>query len=274
MGKQTGKKIEEGAIVGHIHALSVAGSYKSLQFPKVRNILYEEFVSDRFLWNEPKKLMNYVSTVLRSDAGRVWMIGNTITKINPYYREFQLTGFGKMKPGQIDIYDQTWTDDGGIQHNSRICVHIPNVTKKNTGIKGMFFGSAAGMIAGQRWDSDEQPHLEKNVREYDKLYQMVFDFDTNATYLMTLLQDKKKPDHVLWYVEPKTTPLQDNTRIISPRFNEKAGSLYTQRFTPISQREAKAFRLLDYGRIAYSDNLTGTEFKRALRMARIPEGGE
>lgn len=274
LGKRAGKKIEEGKVVGHIHALSVAPSYKSLQFPNVRNILYEEFVSDRFLWDEPRKLMNYVSTILRSNVGQVWLVGNTITRINPYFREWQLTGFHKMKPGQIDVYDQPFTDDGGVVHNVRVCVHIPNVTAKSKGIKGMFFGTAAGMIAGQKWDSKEQPHLEKNVREYDTLYEMVFDFDYNATYYMRLLQDRNRPDHVMWYVEPKTTKLQPGTRLISPRFNESAGCLYTSRFTPISQRELRAFRLLDYGRIAYSDNLTGTEFQRALRMARTPETGE
>lgn len=268
LANKHGNKIDKGPVIGYIHALSVQSSYKSLQFPNVTSIIFEEFVSDRFLFQEPQKLQQYVSTVLRSDIGRVWLIGNTITRINPYAREYQLTGFNKMKPGQVDIYDYTYTLDDGTETTTRIAVHIPNITKKASGIKGMFFGTSAAMIQGQQWDRQEQPHLQDDYAKYSKIYEIVFDYEANATFLMQLLQHKDHPDRVLWYVQPKTTKLQKHTRIISPRLVEGAGALYTNRFTPISQKESKAFRLLDMGRIAYSDNLTGTEFLRALKMAR------
>lgn len=268
-------KIEKGPLIGYIHALSVAPSYKSLQFPRVKTIIFEEMVTDRaYLYDEGRKLMNYVSTVLRSNDGRVFMIGNTITRLNPYFRDWQLTNFNKMKPGQIDIYDHTYTDDAGMESKTRILVHIPNVTGKSKGIKGMFFGSAADMIAGQKWDTKEQPRLQSPIEEYTVLYRIVFDFDINACYMLDLMQHKKHPERVLWYVQPKTTELLDNTRIISPRLFESAGELYTNDFIPINQQEQRAFDLLRKGRIAYSDNLTGTEFQRALRMSRIKDRGE
>lgn len=268
-------KIEESERIAHVHALSVARSYKSIQFPKVHNILYEEFVTDSaYLYDEPKKLMNYVSTIFRRRNGRVFLVGNTITRLNPYFREWQLTNFNKMVPGQVDIYDHKWTDENGTESNTRILLHIPDVTGKQ-GIKGMFFGSAANMIAGQKWDSNEQPHLMGRVREYNTIYQLVFYYDDNASFLMRLLQHRTQPDRVLWYVEPKTTGILDGTRLISPvRFFEKFGGLYTDRFRPISTPERKAFDILNNGRITYSDNLTGTEFQRALRMMRIRDQGE
>ena len=266
-------KLTAGPVVGHIHALSVATSYKSLQFPNVRNILFEEMVTDRaYLYDEPRKLFNHVSTCLRGSQGRVFMIGNTITRLNPYFREWQLVNFNKMVPGQVDIYDHKYTNDAGEESNTRILLHIPNVTGKSGGVKGMFFGQAAGMIAGQKWDSREQPHLQEPINDYDIIYSMVYDYDVNACFLMQLLQSKKHPERCLWYVSPKTTPLQPDTRVISPRFNEIAGPLYTEGFQPIHERERTAFQLINMGRVAYSDNLTGTEFKRALRMARVKEG--
>ena len=267
LATRNGKKVEEGPMIGYIHALSVASSYKSLQFPDVGSIIYEEFVSDRYIYSEPRKLLNYVSTVLRGENKVVWLIGNTITKINPYFREFELTGFNKIKPGEVQIYDQHYTLEDGTATTSRVIVHIPDIKKKGSGIKSMFFGSAAHMIAGQQWDVEEQPHLMDKRSEYHAMYELVFDYDNNARYLMTLLQSHKDPNRVLWYVEPKTTPLQPNTRVICPRLIEQAGALYTARFSPINERERYAFKLLDYGRIAYSDNLTGTEFKRALEMS-------
>ena len=269
-------KVEQGPLIGHIHALSVAPSYKSLQFPRVSTIIYEEMVTDKaYLYDEPRKLLNYVSSIFRSRQGRVFMIGNTITRLNPYFREWGLTNFNKMLPGQVDVYDHTYTNDAGEESQTRIVVHIPNVTGKNKGsIKGMFFGSAAGMIAGQKWDTREQPHLLGEVGEYDILYEIVYDYDINAKFLMQLVQSKTHPERVLWYVTPKTTPTKANTRIISPRLDESAGPLYTKDFTAISDRERQALQLLTYGRIAYGDNLTGTEFQRALRMSKIKDTGE
>jgi len=268
LARKEGKNIVKGDAIGYIHALSVQSSYKSLQFPDVTNIIFEEMVSDRFLYNEPRILMNYVSTVLRSDIGRVWMIGNTITRINPYFREFQLTGFSKMKPGQVDVYDHTYTNDDGTESTTRIVVHIPNITNKGASVKGMFFGSSAGMISGQHWDSREMPHLQDKIGMYETMYEIIFDYDINATYYMRLLQHRQHPERVLWYVEPKTTELKPGIRVISPRLREDYGPYYTNKFMAIHPKEAAAFRLLDMGRIAYSDNLTGTEFQRALKMSR------
>ena len=270
-------KVEPGPLIGHIHALSVAPSYKSLQFPRVKTIIYEEMVTDKaYLYDEPRKLMNYVSTIMRTqtEGVRVFMVGNTITRLNPFFRTWELTHFNKMEPGQVDIYDHTYTDDAGNESKTRILVHIPNVKGKNKSVKGLFFGTAAGMIAGQKWDTREQPHLDKPVDEYNILYSMVYDFDVNARFLMQLIQHRTQPERVLWYVSPKTSDIQRGTRIISPRLVESAGPLYTRSFQPICEEERRAFQLINWGRIAYSDNLTGTEFSRALRMARVTDTGE
>ena len=60
-------KMMKGPLIGYIHALSVAGkAYKSLQFPEVHTIIYEEFVTaEGYLFNEADRLQQYVSTVFR-----------------------------------------------------------------------------------------------------------------------------------------------------------------------------------------------------------------
>lgn len=274
---EEGKKPEKGPVIGYIHALSVARSYKSNMFPDVGSVLYEEFVTDGgYLYNEPAKLMNYVSTIFRGRTGRVFLVGNMITRISPYYKEWQLRGIEKMKPGQVDIYDEEMQADhfdGALDEDqsARVLVHIPDVIGKGSGKKSMFFGKAAGMIAGKKWDSHSQPHLKYDRRMYRELYHIVFDSDANARFLMTLLQDSRHPDSVLWYVEPKTSPALPRTRLVGPQLVE--GAYWSKDFVPLVPQEVPAFRILRLGRIAYSDDLTGTEFKRAMRQVRIPETG-
>ena len=62
-GKPTSKKQ-----IGWAHALATAEHYKSIMFPKVTDIVFEEFIPEKgtYLPNEPSKLQSYVSTIART----------------------------------------------------------------------------------------------------------------------------------------------------------------------------------------------------------------
>ncbi len=267
-------KMMKGPLIGYIHALSVAGkAYKSLQFPDVHTIIYEEFVTaEGYLFNEADRLQQYVSTVFRdrSDVCCV-MIGNKITRLNPYFRQWQLNGIFKMEPGQTDVYDFREPDEEtGEETTTRIIVHEPATAGKVKGGKSMFFGASAGMIKGHSYDVKDQPRLRDRRREYDARYEVVVDIGAaGGRFLLTFLQHRIRRDEVVWYVEPKTSKPQEKTRLIGPDY--VPGPYWTKDFTPLSDGERKAFQQLRYGRIVYSDNLTGTEFKRAMRQLSIPE---
>jgi hypothetical protein len=68
----------------------------------------------------------------------------------------------------------------------------------------------------------------------------------------------------IWYVQPKTTPIQRGTRIIS---DTEVEDLYTTiGFIPLNESERTIFNFLKQGKIAYRDNLTGTEFEQAYKQ--------
>lgn len=258
------EKLEKGPAIANIHALSIARSYKSMQYPTAGYVLFEEYCTDSgYLYNETNRLMNYVSTIFRDRQGVVIMLGNKVSKINPYFRDWQLINAGKMQPGQVDVYRHHTTLDGS-ELVTNVVMYSPTTTRK-TGKKkrkSMFFGTAAGMIEGQEYDSMDQPKLSDDVKRYRALYTVVFAPDPNACFLMTLLEHYEHPDRVLWYVEPKTSPIKPNTRVVGGPMIE--GDYWTRDFTGLTPIEKEAFRLLQLGRVAFSDNLTGTEFYRAL----------
>lgn len=245
---------EPDLLIGYAHALSEVERLKSRQFPKVCYIAFEEFIATGlYLWDEPTKLQGYVSSIFRDRPGCVIMIGNTISRIVPYFTEWSLD-ISKQKQGTIDIYTYH-TDD----KETRIGVFLCGTLNYNS---GMFFGQAAKMIVGGLWDREEQPKLENDRSEYAPLYTMVFDYSKQARFLLTFLQLRADHSKMLWYVEPKTSDIQKYTRVISPAFNESR--LYTQDFIPINEREKALMDYFKEGKIAYSDNLTGTEFIRCL----------
>lgn len=254
---------QRGPAIGYIHALSTSEKrLKSLQFPEVKTIIYEEFcTSDTPLYNEVRIFNNYVSTVIRDRRGSVYMIGNTVSRHNPFFREWEMVGIPKQEPGTVDVY--TYNYEGT---DIRVGAYYTKAHKINQ----MFFGDAAKLITGSSWDSKEQPHLEGKEEDYTELYRIYIQIDKSNKYMCRFMV---KDDIAVWYVTPKTTDIKLIDRIISPQY--VPSMLYTQGLQPINDKERRIFPYFNLGRIVYSDNLTGTEFKRGLlQLAALTSGKE
>lgn len=96
----------DGEICGYSQALSTAGNKKSIPYPNVFNIIYEEFLRDTgsgYLKNECHKLLELLSTVLRLRNGRVFLIANAMSTTNPYFSYFGIEPGGE---GEIKVFKQ------------------------------------------------------------------------------------------------------------------------------------------------------------------------
>lgn len=256
-------KVIHGKKVGYCHALSASEHYKSLAFPDVQYILFEELISQdgRYLMagnSEPSKLQQYVSTIFRHRLdGKVILIGNTISRICPYYREWNLK-IREMKLGEITTY--TYHNDNG--EDTKIKVFITDSLNYNT---GMFFGLSAKNITKGAYEVSEQPHLPKSKLKYKDIYTLVVEYN-EFRFLCSLLQDKENGS-LLWFIEPKTTEIKAGTRVISNQFYDNPLATSTFR-RPLTDVEARIFNLFSMGKVCYADNLTGTEFNNIIEYVR------
>lgn len=245
----------EKRAIGKAFSVAEAQRYKSIMFPKIKTLIFEEFISDTYyLPDEPNKLDSIVSSVARGREIKVLLIGNTINRFNPYYRHWSLEKAQTQEAGTIDIYDFERPNQGGI---IKIAVEMcDNVTEQK-----MFFGDNANMIVNGHWQANSHPQLQYDYDEYITKYE-IFIFHETLKYRMRLFKHKNIPNIFVWYVEPFTRDFKNKpkTRIISDIYNESA--YCTSDFTPLTQGERTAFNLIDIGKIAFSDNLTGTEFYR------------
>ena len=86
-------------------ALNEYERYKSWAFVDYSYILYEEFITDGvYLNDEPRLLQQFVSTVARLKRITVILIGNTLSRVCPYFNEWCLEGVLKQKQGTIEVY--------------------------------------------------------------------------------------------------------------------------------------------------------------------------
>lgn len=240
-------KVERGVCIGYCFALASAEHYKSLMYPHIMYLIFEEVISERNQYltqQEPQRLQQLVSTILRDRKGVLFLIGNTLSRLCPYYTELGLTGVEDIKLGETKVYQF---------EDTTIKVHRCDSRNSST---GMFFGQAKKNITQGEYTTQQQPHLDGKLEDYNTVHQIVLEY-SQFRYLMRFLYHPKD-NYYVWYVEPKTTPIKDNTRVISNMFNPSP--YYTNDFRGINELEARALKYIDMKKVVFSDNLTGTEF--------------
>lgn len=237
---------------GLVMALSTATHYKSMSLLEFKNVIFEEFITDElYLDNEPAKLQQLISTIARRERIRVFLIGNTISRLCPYFNEWQLIHIPKQKQGTIDIYNMT-TDQ--IEDGKPVVVKIAVELCENSGNNSkMFFGVRSKAITSGTWESDVQPHIPYPYKECQKLYTFTV-IKFNMTYMCEILKHEKE---MFIFVHP-TNKITTN-RIIQEEYSPNM--LVTQRLIVLTKGDDIAIKLIRMNKLCFSDNLTGSEFK-------------
>lgn len=88
-------KKREWITLGYFVALSTSQTQKSVAFPKVRTIIFDEFIIEkgniRYLPDEATVFNNFYSTVDRyKDKTRVFLLANSVSIMNPYFIEYEI----------------------------------------------------------------------------------------------------------------------------------------------------------------------------------------
>ena len=248
------EKWEKGYHIGHGFSLSAYAHTKSGVYQNYEFMLFEEFVTTgQYLsgeFSEPYRLFRLMSTIFRNNNGKVYLVGNTITPYCPYYREWELTGLldpkNPQKPGTIDYYHKK-NESGG---ETVIAVYLTEPTDKKS---NMFFQHEKE-IHGGHYHTSEHDHVEGDITKADIIYTVVFCWEGRKF----LAQFVNLDDCHFWYISPKTSEIQKNTRTIGDLRIQS--NYHTKGLTPISDGERRLFEFMNSGKIRYSDNLTGSLF--------------
>lgn len=92
----------DGLTAGYAMTLSTAHHFKSTNFPKVKYIIFDEFLIEkgqsRYLKNEVQIFLSMIETIARMRDVVVLCLGNATDEINPYFLYFNIN-----KPHNSDI---------------------------------------------------------------------------------------------------------------------------------------------------------------------------
>lgn len=260
-------KVTDKYLIGYTHALNQNERYKSQIFPKVDYVIFEEFITDaQYLPNECDKLQNYTSTIFRERTGVVYMVGNTISKLCPYFNQWKLEKVIKMKTHEITLFEndtEVLTNEGVVKITVTVAVEMCGAQSV---LSKMAFGDSANMIVKNKWHSKSVARIDVDTYESADLIYTVFVYCDNLVFRMELLN---LDNMIFWYVMPQTREIKEpeKTRIITE--SADINPIHTNGFIALSDTERVAFNLIKQNKVFYCSNECGTDFQQVLRKYHI-----
>ena len=257
------KKVN-GEKIGYVVPLSGEQNYAGVSFLDVKNIIMEEFMTRTvYLANEPDKLINLWNTVDRKRGiVRMWLVGNSISKICPYLTEWGLQPvIRKQKQGDIsEILLPTGTFD---EKGNEIHIKCAIEYSKHYGGSSLSIGKHKDMLNKGTWQSDPQPHLPKSINEYKHVFKIGFMYK-EFKFIAELLKDNDSKEYV-WFIFPFEKEFKKDLFIFTDVV--KLGKQYQRNIYDLSFKNEKLQNILNTfreGNIFYSSDLCGTDFKQCI----------
>lgn len=249
--------IKRGPCIGRTAALTAAPHLKSvIERGKYKNIIYEEFCTDGgYLPNEPDKLQQFIATVFGVQySGRVWLIGNTVSRVNPYFSKWNLGKTKDLKPGQIDQYLFKSEDGSEVSIAVEFCssIEVPS---------GMFFGNVAKNITTGVWETEEEPQIPEEFKPFKVVYSVGI---RHTDFYFILKAIKNKLGQYLILCAPAEE--EDYKKVKRKLSDQITGDpLETAKLIVLTAGDKLMGELFRRGKMVYANNLTGADFKAILK---------
>lgn len=254
-----GKTKRAEPAIGQYWSLNERERAKSLVFKGFTNLIFEEFITDKLYLSEYEAdyLQQFCSTLYRHDAGRVFLIGNTLSRVCPYFSAWALEPVLRMKPGDIQIFHYYVDDETTIDIAVEYC---QNANYKNK----MFFGQTQKQIISGEWETKNAPKLPKKLEYYDMIDEMIIEYQM-FKFCLKLLVDPKTGG-IITYIYPLTTS-RKILRILTDRPSDNP--FISCRLDLNNESEKLIDNCFRNNKIFYSDNLTAADFKGVTANFKI-----
>ena len=258
---EKGKSLEKEKI-GSVMALSTEQHYSGASFLDYDTVIFEEFMErGTYINREPEKLQILYSTIDRKrGTTKVYMVGNTISRVCPYLKDWNLLEtVRKQKQGDINIID-TGTEYELEDNTEKVTIAIEYC--KSSGGKNLSFGDASKMIDKGSWQAIKQPKLSDSYKNYKCILRIGFQY-MGFRFIGELL---RKKEILVWFIYPYNREFYKNTIVFSDEVKE---SIYYQRNIydisfPNEDLKKLLYETFRENMIFYSDDLCGTDFKTAI----------
>lgn len=235
---------------------------KSTSYPDITTVVFDEFISrSYYLPDEFVLFVNVLSTIIRGRYDvTIYMLGNTVNKYCPYFKEMGLGHVDEMELGTIDLYKY---GASGLSVAVERC-NDPE-SSKDSNKYFAFDNPSLQMITGGAWEIDIYPHLpiKYTKRDIQLIYFILFNDYILQCEIIVI------DGCIFTYIHRKTTELQNPdddiifTTEYSPRPNISRNILH-----PTYEIHRKISNLFKAEKIFYQDNEVGELVRNYLMWCK------
>ena len=258
-----GKPIyNEEDVIGYAFSLSENEHNKANSYPRVTTIIFDEFLTNKiYLPDEFILFMNTVSTIVRQRTNvKIYMLGNTVNKFCPYFKEMGLTNILSMKQGTIDLYTYGET-------KLKVAVEYADSKKKfkKNNFYFAFNNPKLKMITGGAWELNIYPHAPVKWLPKNIVFTYFIDFN-DSIYQCEIIN---KDANVFTYIHEKTTPIKNPDKDIiytldyNPKINYNVNIL-----KPLTEYQNKITWFYTHDRVYYQNNEVGDAINNYLKICK------
>ena len=258
-----GKPIyNEEDVIGYAFSLSENEHNKANSYPRVTTIIFDEFLTNKiYLPDEFILFMNTVSTIVRQRTNvKIYMLGNTVNKFCPYFKEMGLSNILTMKQGTIDVYTYGET-------KLKVAVEYADSKKKfkKNNFYFAFNNPKLKMITGGAWELNIYPHAPVKWKPKNIMLTYFIDFN-DSLYQCEIIN---KDDNVFTYIHEKTTPIKNPDKDIiytldyNPKINYNINIL-----KPLNDYQSKITWFYTHDRVYYQNNNVGDAINNYLKICK------
>lgn len=248
--------------IAYVFALSETEHNKSISYPRITNILFDEFMTKHIYLNDEFVLfMNTISTIVRQRTNvKIFMCGNTVNKYCPYFSEMGLSHVLEQKQGTIDVY--TYGD-------SELKVAVEYCSNSKANKKNNFYfafnNPKLHMITGGAWELDIYPHLP--VKYKPKNIEFIYFIEFNGfIYQCEVISIDGE---MFTFIHKKTTEIKDETNdlVYTLEYNYRLN--YNRNiYKPVNSLQKRLLWFFQTDRVFYADNETGDSINNYLRICK------
>lgn len=237
---------------------------KSTSYPNIRNVIFDEFITRQvYLPNEFVIFSNVLSTIIRDrNDVKIYMLGNSVNKYCPYFKEMGLTNISKMDKWKVDVYTYGISDlKVAVEYSGN-----PR-NKKDSDTYFSFNNPKLRLITSGEWELAIYPHLSEEMKyaPKDVIYHYFIQFEDS----LLMCEIVRKDDMCFTFIAPKTTPIKDDDKNIvyspiqSPKPNYRRR--ITKPMTPVDEKICWFFR---NEKVFYATNETGEVVRNYLNWCK------
>lgn len=255
-----GNNVHDETPIGYAFDLNSMEHYKSISFPDITTIIFDEFLSRQgYLPNEFLLFTNTISTIIRHRSNvKIFMLGNTVNKYCPYFSEMGLKHINDQKQGTVDVYTYGET---GLSVVVEYCSSSTKKGGKQSDVYFAFDNPQLQMITTGSWEIAIYPHLPVKYKPKDVVLNFFVVFEHELLHGEIVAVSNYAP---FIFLHRKTTPIKSENDIV---YCQKPSVLTSHLVCLTKQRDKVSLfimKALDENRVFYSENEVGEIFRNYI----------